>query len=906
MSRAILRPYQAQLKAEILEAWQTKKNVLAVLPTGGGKTVLFSEIIHDHRGASVAIAHRQELVSQISLALARDEVRHRIIGPPSVVKMCVNDHMEELGRSYYDPRAQAGVAGVDTLIRRGTELSAWANSVGLWVQDECFPAGTLIDGVPIETLCIGDTVTAFNEATGGFEKRKIVRTFKNGAPKHMVRLLTKGHHVLHCTQGHPFWTKRGWVAAGDLQLTDEVFGYEMYELRESHIVNDGISTLPIQKKWSYFLSTFVRLRASRRKQDAASEIARNDARGLHDLWKTRGFKWASVASIPKNRARILLDSVFKHLSRTSIIRNNVKNESEIRFRKNDSQQPHGAGGVEVKNASYIKEDRTPAEGSWGERARTYFARTDFIHAFFGIWFCNATRHKNKSVSRKCRACSAVLQTRSWALGVKNCIGGGRRIPSRATTSGCEKRCVSEWVGLDSIEVYERNNIDQPGNGCDDGFVYNIEVEELHTYVANGIVVHNCHHVLRDNKWGKAADMFPNARGLGVTATPLRADGKGLGRHVDGLFDDMVEGPSMRDLINMGFLTEYRVFAPKSDLDRASIPVSDATGDFSPVKMRAAVRKSQILGDVVKHYLRIAPNKLGVTFAPDVETATDIAQQFNLAGVPAAVVSAKTPDAERKAILRKFRRRELLQVVNVDLFGEGFDLPAIEVVSMARPTQSYGLFVQQFGRSLRLLDGKQFAIIIDHVGNVEAHGLPDAPRLWSLDRRERRKASAPDDAIPVKACPTCTAVYERVYTSCPFCGFQPVPAARSGPEFVDGDLLELDPDTLARMRGEVARVDMDKEEYRLELASKHTPKIGQLAHVKRHAFRQEAQSVLRAAIALWAGYQRALGRPDSESYRRFYFMFGLDVLTAQALGTQDALSLADKINQKIVDLSVNTQ
>lgn len=552
MSRAILRPYQAQLKAEILEAWQTKKNVLAVLPTGGGKTVLFSEIIHDHRGASVAIAHRQELVSQISLALARDEVRHRIIGPPSVVKMCVNDHMEELGRSYYDPRAQAGVAGVDTLIRRGTELSAWANSVGLWVQDET------------------------------------------------------------------------------------------------------------------------------------------------------------------------------------------------------------------------------------------------------------------------------------------------------------------------------------------------------------------HHLLRGTKWGKAADMFPNARGLGVTATPLRADGKGLGRHVDGLFDDMVEGPSMRDLINMGFLTEYRIFAPKSDLDRASIPVSDATGDFSPVKMRTAVRKSQILGDVVKHYLRIAPNKLGVTFAPDVETATDIAQQFNLAGVPAAVVSAKTPDAERKAILRKFRRRELLQVVNVDLFGEGFDLPAIEVVSMARPTQSYGLFVQQFGRSLRLLDGKQFAIIIDHVGNVEAHGLPDAPRLWSLDRREKRKASAPDDAIPVKACPTCTAVYERVYTSCPFCGFQPVPAARSGPEFVDGDLLELDPDTLARMRGEVARVDMDKEEYRLELASKHTPKIGQLAHVKRHAFRQEAQSVLRAAIALWAGYQRALGRPDSESYRRFYFMFGLDVLTAQALGTQDALLLADKINQKIVDLSVNTQ
>jgi len=205
------------------------------------------------------------------------------------------------------------------------------------------------------------------------------------------------------------------------------------------------------------------------------------------------------------------------------------------------------------------------------------------------------------------------------------------------------------------------------------------------------VIDEGHHVLKDNKWGTAFQIFPNAKGLLVTATPDRADGKGLGRHADGLVDAMIEGPTMRDLINQGYLTDYRVFAPPSDLDLSQVTTS-ADGDYNKAKLKAAVRKSHVIGDVVTHYLRIAPNKLGITFATDVETATDIAAQFNAQGVPAAVVSAKTSDADRVAILRRFKNRELLQLVNVDLFGEGFDLPAIEVVSMARPTQSYGFYV----------------------------------------------------------------------------------------------------------------------------------------------------------------------------------------------------------------------
>jgi hypothetical protein len=138
----------------------------------------------------------------------------------------------------------------------------------------------------------------------------------------------------------------------------------------------------------------------------------------------------------------------------------------------------------------------------------------------------------------------------------------------------------------------------------------------------------------------------------------------------------------------------------------------------------------------------------------------------------------------------------------------------------------------------------------------------------------------------------------VLPACPYCGLKPEPAGRSSPAFVDGDLLELDASTLARMRGEVARVDMTPAEYQAELAAKFVPAIGQMANVKRHRHRQEAQHALREAIAWWAGHQRAAGRGDPESYRRFYFRFGIDVLSAQALMTNEAAELTAKINTEL--------
>jgi hypothetical protein len=200
--------------------------------------------------------------------------------------------------------------------------------------------------------------------------------------------------------------------------------------------------------------------------------------------------------------------------------------------------------------------------------------------------------------------------------------------------------------------------------------------------------------------------------------------------------------------------------------------------------------------------------------------------------------------------------------------------------------------------------KPHAIIIDHVGNTTnpRFGLPDARRNWTLDRRDKRAREKPTDVIPVRTCIECIAVYERIYNACPFCGYKPIPASRSGPEFVDGDLTELDPATLAAMRGEVERVDMSPAIYQAELAAKYMPNIGIRANVNRHVGRQQVQEALRASIAWWGGYQREKKRSDSESYRRFYFAFGIDVLKAKALNTKEALELASRVNTHLGELA----
>ena len=388
-----------------------------------------------------------------------------------------------------------------------------------------------------------------------------------------------------------------------------------------------------------------------------------------------------------------------------------------------------------------------------------------------------------------------------------------------------------------------------------------------------------HHLARKNIWGKGVALFPNARGLGVTATPTRADGLGLGRHADGVMDTMVIGPRMTELTRRGFIAPYRIFCPPSDLDLSNVAIG-ASGEFEVEPLRKAVHKSHVVGDIVQHYLRIAPGKLGMTFAVDVEGAVEIAAAYRSAGVPAEVVHGGTPASVRLPIEARHQNGDIKQLVSVDIYGEGTDIQKLEVVSFGRPTGSYGLYVQQFCRPLNPDPTKSHALILDHVGNVGRHGLPDAHREWTLDRREKRSRGTVTDVMPIRVCPQCTGAYEAdLGLTCPYCGHSAEPAGRSLPEQVDGDLYELTPEALARLRGEI-----DKP------PSEHPSMLIQASINARHREAGEAQRELRAAMAEWAAGMNDLPR----AWRRFYLTFGCDVLTAQSLGRADAELLTKRI------------
>lgn len=435
-----------------------------------------------------------------------------------------------------------------------------------------------------------------------------------------------------------------------------------------------------------------------------------------------------------------------------------------------------------------------------------------------------------------------------------------------------------------------------------------------------------HHVLRENKWGRGIAMYPNAKALLMTATPTRADGKGLGAHADGLADAMVIGPGLKELIANGYLTNYNVYTPDlADLDLSDVHIGPS-GEFNQQEAARAIKRSRkIVGDVVHHYQKIVPGKQAIVFAADIEHAHTLADAFVAAGIKAAMLDGNTDEAIRTRTMEQFEDKQFQVLVNVDLFGEGVDVPGVEVIIMARLTASFALMSQMVGRMLRLLispvlmaawdtytvaqrlrfiaeSDKPFGVLIDHVGNVRREynvggfkysGLPEGFTAWSLDSRKRRPRGPADDAIPMRVCasPTCRKPYERIYDTCPYCGqAAPEPADRSTPQAVDGDLTMLDGEVLARMRGEIAKVD--GRAY----VPQGVPAVVGASILKNHAERQREQGHLRTVMAVWAGMYRH--DSDSVNYKRFLFNFGIDAGNAQTLGAREAAELATRIRAKI--------
>ncbi|MCL6480031.1 MAG: ATP-dependent helicase [Peptococcaceae bacterium] len=336
-----------------------------------------------------------------------------------------------------------------------------------------------------------------------------------------------------------------------------------------------------------------------------------------------------------------------------------------------------------------------------------------------------------------------------------------------------------------------------GGLCPDGYVYNFEVEIYHTYTANGFVVHNCHHSTA-NTWRKLLAAYPEAYVVGLTATPARLGGEGLGD----IFESLVIGPSVKQLIDWGNLAMYQYYAPpiKANLEGLRVRY----GDYIQSDIALRMDRSEIIGDAIEQYQRLVPGKRAVCYCVSRAHSEHTAEMFRAAGVPAVHIDGETPDAVRKAAIEQFRTGEVRVICNVDLISEGFDVPAMEAVILMRPTQSLTLYIQQSMRPMRpdADNPDKVAVIIDHVGNVYRHGLPDEDRAWTLEGSKKKGQSLPRE-VALRQCPKCYAAHRPV-PLCPLCGYKYAPAERSEPEQRRGELVKIDELERKRRRQEVGR------------------------------------------------------------------------------------------------------
>jgi superfamily II DNA or RNA helicase len=260
-----------------------------------------------------------------------------------------------------------------------------------------------------------------------------------------------------------------------------------------------------------------------------------------------------------------------------------------------------------------------------------------------------------------------------------------------------------------------------------------------------IVIDEAHHAVATT-WTKLLAAQPDARLLGVTATPARLDGKGLGKHCGGHFDAIVSGPSMQELVDGGFLAPTKVFIPSATIDTTGLKT--IAGDYDEGQLEG--RAQNVTGDAVEEFKKLPEGTTAMVFCVTVKHATDVARAFQDAGYRAQAVHGGMPKDERDAAIQGLSDGRTQVLTSCEIISEGLDVPSVGCVILLRPTKSLTMCLQQIGRGMRPKVGGGHLTVLDHARNCCEHGLPTEPRDWSLDGVDKKPGKvvkpAPWDCI----------------------------------------------------------------------------------------------------------------------------------------------------------------
>jgi len=785
-----LRGYQESAVQAVLEAWGRRVpdkhagrtrpvRALVSMATGGGKTTVFAEIIRrvmtdpEHQRA-LLFCDTEEIIQQmfdrVQMQFAELLPYYKHIFAPGIgIVMGQRDL----------PHARIVVATRQSLHPKRLAEVLKHGAFDFIIVDECFPAGTLVNGKPIETYRTGDPITAYDECMGIYKSAQVTRVFRNPVGDRLCRVVLSNTTIV-CTCNHPFMTLRGWIPASGLLQSDVVQCTAFAQINDTKVQhaeeNDSLSRnslsylregcrvanvapAPIlsQARQSILLKGVLLP-----EQDWEGEDHRNNLPYVREVCHAK-HKGGQKTALPHGSG-VLLQNLRKRLPRTGFQgKGKLRDESFNMQRENAQRQESNAqSAIAGEDANYlacngVEADTNTGKWTWSNGTSNAFGKC--------IGLGDGSAYQNRVQARQPAENTLCLQGRYSQRNTEDRNRSGRTLAWNTGAQGgrCEARCVPNWVGVESVEILESSGDREFGGLCPDGHVYNLEVTPYHTYTVSsvGVVVHNCHGVSPDNTAHRVIQTCelanPEVKIAGFTATPKRADRKALGV----VFDEIVYSWSIRDGVEGGYLAPATRLQVGTDVDLSAVKTEfgDFGGDYNQTELSEVLTAHEWVDLAVTAYQAHLQGRRKATLAyfPFVDMSKAFTAKLKALGIRAEHVDGGTDKRDRRRILRDYGAGNLEVVSNVMVLSKGFDAPRTDSILMARPTRSETLFTQIVGRGLRRADEKIDCLLVE----LGVHDVKALEVGHLLGRLRKCKTCQYEFFFGLNACPNCAALVEEV-------------------------------------------------------------------------------------------------------------------------------------------------
>jgi superfamily II DNA or RNA helicase len=721
-----LRRWQAEAMPRALAALECSLPGVVVATTGAGKSVFLAELIRCWRTTHpddviVVTTPSVQLVEQLGTTLAD------WLGPGIVGRYYTK------AKQWKRPVVVACNASVPVL---ATVLAEHGRAVGVWVADECFPAGTLIRTtrglVAIENITTGTMVESFDPLDGILVTRMVTTTMRRISAQ-MVTVVMRDGERIDCTSCHPFLTDAGWVDAIKLAGRAIVrYGAKHDAINLRHVRNGNRNAQEGDITTDVLRSLQGRTEETKARTGEAGAGAHMP--GMRGKRSRRMVSGRGRSGSPRDHC--MLGDVQETGGPTGSCPCHVQPTTWIGT--NAGEQPDAARGVTPENVGDTSAHR-PSTATWWKRNRRYSAANTLSVC---AWV--ADRGSREHQQEEGAGVSAGIQGRHRIGGLQ--VGDrdrrGVALHTCEQGEGCEEGRVAAWARVDRVEVHEQTGGVGTGSMCRGREVYNFEVDGTHTYIlGSGLVVHNCHKTASDAFLAAAgetveptvdaedvADVLQSARRLGLTATPFRSN-------VDeriGLFSEVVYRYSPADALRDGVIVPWRFV--QADEEGKDV-------DAACIEMIRALGSREERGP-------------GVVDATSIEDATAYAATLTAAGIVAREIHSRQPDGTKAAAIEALRTGQIDCIVHVSMLVEGVDLPWLRWGCFRRPVGARVRYIQHLGRYLRAFAGKTEAVILDPCGLEQRFRVTYEEALgWTAPVEVEEVAEVePEDDDPTKEAP----------------------------------------------------------------------------------------------------------------------------------------------------------